>query len=188
MYVPFAQNPSRRVYLVVLASNPTALIPVLRRELRSLDPDQALSAVRSMESVIEEAIWAWRFFAQLFWTFAIIAVILAAVGVYGVISYSVARRAPEVGIRMALGAKGPDVAMMILRQATRIIAAGLAVGLLAAVGLSRVMKGILYEVDALDLPTFIAVTLFLAITAVLAAYLPARRAGRVDPVTALRRE
>lgn len=141
-----------------------------------------------MEAVVDEAIWAWRFFAQLFWLFAIIAVSLAAVGVYGVISFSVTRRVPELGIRMALGAKGHDVVTMILRQASLIIAAGLAVGLVAALALSQVMEGMLYEANALDMPTFVAVTLLLAMTAVIAAYLPARRASHVDPRTALRRE
>ncbi len=189
MYRPYAQSPSGRLSMVVQATgDPSRFVPAVRREIRALEPNQALSEVRTLDGIVAESIWQPRFFTQLFWLFGAIAVILATVGVYGVISYTVSRRSHEIGIRMALGARGGDVVWQVLRRASALILTGLGLGIVAALGLSRVLQGTLYEISALDPLTFLSLPALLAIVALVAAYVPARRASRVDAVEALRVE
>ncbi len=188
-YSPYAQAPRGRLSLVVEATgDPSGLVSAVRREIRALEPNQALSEVRTLDRIVAESIWQWRFFTQLFWLFGGIAVILAAVGVYGVISYTVSRRSREIGIRMALGARGGDVIRQVVRQAAALVLAGLSLGILAALGLSRLLESTLYEISVLDPLTFLSVPAGLAIIALAAAYVPARRASRIDAVDALRVE
>jgi putative ABC transport system permease protein len=189
MYTPYAQSPSGRLSLVVQATgDPGGLVTTVRREIRALEPNQALSEVRMLDGIVAESIWEPRFFTQLFWLSGGIAVVLAIVGVYGVISYSVSRRSREIGIRLALGARAGDVVWQVVRQASALILSGLGLGILAALALSRVLQSALYEISALDPLTFFSVPLALAAVALLAAYIPARRASRVDAVDALRVE
>jgi putative ABC transport system permease protein len=189
MYVPYAQMPSGRLSLVVAATgDPGGFVAVVRNGIRALEPNQALSEVQTLDEIVAESVWQWRFFTQLFWLFGGIAVILAAVGVYGVMSYTVSRRSREIGIRMALGAERQHVVWQVVRRAGLLILPGLALGILAALGLSRLLQSTLYEISALDPLTFVSVPVTLALIALLAAYVPARRASRVDAVEALRVE
>ena len=154
----------------------------------AVDKDQPVSQVRSMEQVQGDSIADRRLTVWLLGVFAALAIVLAAVGIYGVISFSVARRTREIGVRMALGASRADVLRMIVREGMRTAAIGLAAGLVAALALTRVMRSILYEVTATDPAVFAAIALLLAAVAALASYIPARRATRIDPIAALRYE
>jgi ABC-type antimicrobial peptide transport system permease subunit len=139
-----------------------------------------------METLVSASLGQRRFYMMLLGGFAALALILAAVGLYGVISYSVAQRTQEVGIRVALGASGSEVVAMVMRQGLRLAAAGLAVGLVLALLLKNVLKGLLVGVSAADPATLAITALVLLLVAVLASYVPARRAARVDPMVALR--
>jgi putative ABC transport system permease protein len=147
-----------------------------------------VSAVQTMDEVVARSTASPRFYLLLLGTFAAVALALAAVGIYGVMSYSVARRTNEIGIRMALGARPSDVLRLVMREAVTVTAAGAAAGLAAALALTRLMAGLLYGVAATDPATFAGVCVVLTLVALTATYLPARRATRVDPLTALRYE
>jgi putative ABC transport system permease protein len=141
-----------------------------------------------MDDVVTRSTASPRFFLVLLASFAAAALALAAVGIYGVMSYSVARRRGEIGIRMALGARPADVLRLVMGEAAGVSAAGAVLGLLAALALTRLMSGLLYGVAATDPATFVLVSLLLALVALVATYLPARRAVRIDPLAALRSE
>jgi putative ABC transport system permease protein len=175
--------------LVVRADgDPAALGPAAMREIQAVDKEQPVSDVRTMESWVADSTARTRFGTLLLGAFACAALVLAAVGIYGVISYSVAQRRNEIGIRMALGAQTRDVLRLVVGQGMRLVLAGVGVGLLGAFALTRLMSGLLYGVAATDPPTFAANALLLAAVSLLACYVPARRATRVDPLIALRRE
>ncbi|HEX2190757.1 MAG TPA: FtsX-like permease family protein, partial [Longimicrobiaceae bacterium] len=159
-----------------------------RAEVARLDPGLAPYEVRTMREVLALSFWDQGLFGGLFGVFAALALVLAAVGIYGVMAYAVASRAHEIGVRMALGARAGDVVRMVVRQAVRLAAIGVGVGLLAAFGASQVLAGMLYGVSPSDPATFVAVPLLLGGVALLAAWIPARRAARVDPMAALRSE
>jgi putative ABC transport system permease protein len=141
-----------------------------------------------MDQVVSGSLKDWRFHAVLLGIFAALALVIAAIGVYGVISYSIAQRTHEIGIRLALGAQRRDVLRLVVSQGARLALAGIAVGVLAAIGLTRLMASLLYGVTPTDPVTFIAVAILLLIVALVACYIPARRAMRVDPMVALRYE
>jgi putative ABC transport system permease protein len=141
-----------------------------------------------MNQVVSGSLKDWRFHAVLLGIFAALALVIAAIGVYGVISYSIAQRTHEIGIRLALGAQRRDVLRLVVSQGARLALAGIAVGVLAAIGLTRLMASLLYGVTPTDPVTFIAVAILLLIVALVACYIPARRAMRVDPMVALRYE
>ena len=191
LYWAYADQAYRAATLVVRAeSDPGALAAPLRAALRRVDPGVPAYAVYTMEEVIRlsNAMWQSRLYGGMFGAFAGIALFLAAIGVYGVMAYSVSQRTHEIGVRMALGARGRDVLRLVVRQGMRLAVLGVLVGLPLAFALSRLLASFLYGVTASDPATFGIVTSVLASTALLACYLPARRATRVDPVVALRSE
>ena len=165
-----------------------SLASAVRSQISAIDKDQPVTAIRTMNEVIASTTAPRRFNTLLLAIFAAVALALAAVGIYSVISYSVTQRTQEVGIRMALGAQSGDVIRLILKQGLTLTLIGVAAGVLGALTAARVMSGLLYGVTATDPATFVAISLLLAMVALLACYLPARRAARVEPIAALRRE
>jgi len=175
--------------LVVRTSgDPLDLVPAVREAALAVDPDQPIYNVMTMEQRLSHSIASRRFQALLFGIFATVALVIAAVGIYGVLSYATSQRSHEIGVRIALGAQPLDVLMMILRQGIVVTLTGLAVGLAASLALTRVMKGLLFNVSATDPATFATIALLLAVVALSACYIPARRATKVDPNVALRHE
>ena len=190
-YRPFAQYdpPPRALNVAVRATaDPASVGSELRVAVWGLDRELAVAQVRAMNDVIHESTASRRFTLLLLAGFAVLAVVLAAIGIYGVIAYSVVRRTHEIGIRLALGAHGRDVLRLVVGQGLRLAIVGMAIGCAAAFFLSRLLASLLFEIRPTDPITFISGVLFLAIIAVLASYIPARRAARVDAVEALRYE
>jgi predicted permease len=189
IYLPHAQFPTSFNTIVVKTENqPAAMTTAVRNEIRVLDKDQAVFNVTTLEELLGESILLRRFFMLLLVVFAILALILAAVGIYGVMSYAVTQRTQEIGIRMALGARTSDVLRLIVGRGMMLALIGIAVGLIAALALTPVMEGILFGVSPTDSPTFAVIALLLAGVALLACFIPARRATKVDPLVALRYE
>jgi putative ABC transport system permease protein len=189
IYVPFLQASDSGMTLVVRsAGDPLGLVQAVRDEVRQVDRNQPLARVRTMEDVIAESVAPRRFSMSLLSGFAMLALFLAAIGIYGVIAYSVTQRTHEIGIRMALGAGHGDVLRLVVGQGLKPVGMGVALGLIAAWPLTRLLSGLLFQVSATDPWTFAGIPLLLAGVALCACYLPARRAARVDPLTALRFE
>jgi putative ABC transport system permease protein len=189
MYAPYAQFPSRGMTLIArTSSDPSALAPAIRNELSAMDKDQPLYNVRTMEQVMSESIARQRFSMLLIAIFAGVGLVLASVGIYGVMSYVVAQRTHEIGVRMALGASAQDVLKMVVRQGMILALIGTGLGLGAAFLLSRLITSLLFNVSATDPLTYALISSLLIGVALLACYIPARRATRVDPMTALRYE
>lgn len=188
-WLPLSQETVRALSVAVRATaDPAPLARQLRESVARLDPDLAVSDLRFMTRVAEESVATQRFVLFLVGLFAAIALILAAIGIYGVISYSVSRRMPEFGMRMALGATGRDLMYLILGQSARLALTGLAAGLLFAASSVHVLESLLYEVRGLDPVTFLSVAILIVTTATLASAYPARRAAKADPMTSLRAE
>ena len=160
----------------------------LRAAAAEVDATVPISDVRTADQILARSVAAWRFTTFLHGTFALVALTLAAIGIYGVLSYAVSRRSREIGVRMALGASRADVLRMVLGQALLLAAIGTISGVAAAFAVTRLLKTLLFEVSPTDVVTFTAVPLLLAAVACLAAYIPASRATRVDPTIALRLE
>lgn len=179
---------SGSTWILRTTGDPLTLLPAVRQQVRELEADSRLAQVMTMEQLLAESSAPRRFQTWLFGIFAAVALALAAIGVYGVISYSVSHRTHEIGIRMALGAKARDVMWLVVRQGMACALIGIAVGLMAAYGLTRLMKTLLFNVTATDPATFVAISCLLIGIALLAAWLPARRATKVDPLIALRHE
>ena len=190
MYLPHLQDSSARSMTLVVrgAQGAPELGPELRRVVWEIDRDLPVSQVRSMDEVVAESVGQQRFNTLLIGLFAATALILASVGVYGVMSHAVAQRTHEIGVRMALGARGRHVLGMVIGQGLVLTLVGLAVGLAGAMALMRVMNSLLYEVSATDPLVFGGVAAVLLLTALVACYVPARRAMKVDPVIALRHD
>ncbi|MDQ6911999.1 MAG: ABC transporter permease [Verrucomicrobiota bacterium] len=190
MYQPFSQAPNRRLWLVLRTAqaNPAGLDATIRRLVHEQDPDVFVRELQPMKWMVGRVLAQPRFNMMLLGLFAAIAMILAAIGIYGVIAYSVAQRTREIGIRMALGAQRTQMLQMILRQSLTVVAIGLTIGLVAAFAGTRLLASLLYGVSANDIFTYINVVLLLGGAAFLASYIPARRAMKVDPMIALRYE
>jgi putative ABC transport system permease protein len=189
MFEPMARQPSRSMFLVArINSDPEAAMSVIRSQLLGVDREQPPGVMKTMDQLIEQSTAPNRFAMLLLTVFAVIATILAAIGLYGVMAYSVSRRTHEIGIRRALGAGEGSVLAMIVRQGMTLSLLGVAAGLGCALALSRLMSSILFGVSPTDPATFAVVAALLVAVAMLATYVPARRAARVDPMTALRYE
>jgi putative ABC transport system permease protein len=170
------------------ASDPASLAEALRREVQALDPELPVHRVRTMAELVSASVAQRRFQALLLAAFAAVGLALAAIGLYGVMAFSVSQRTREIGIRMALGAQGRGVLRLVIGQGLALVLLGVALGTAAALAFSRVLSGLLFRVSATDPATFVVVPALLLVTALVASYLPARRATRVDPLTALRCE
>jgi putative ABC transport system permease protein len=189
IYLPFEQYPSSNNTLVIKAAvEPAALLAAVRQEILAVDHEQAASNIKTMDEWLSSSISLRRFFMLLLAAFAILALLLASLGIYGVMSYAVAQRTHEIGIRMALGARPLDVLRMVLAQGLRTTAIGIACGLAGAFLLTRWLETLVFGVSTTDPLTFVAVPFLLAAVAFAACLLPARRATRTDPVIALRAE
>ncbi len=190
MYLNFQQTGDwTALELVVRAKGTLAsLVPAVRATLRDIDPKMDASGFRSLGQIVDQAVSPKRLITLLLGLFSILALILAAVGIYGVITYSVSQRTQELGIRLALGATGRDILKQVMSEGMKPVVLGLSIGLIASLLLTRVMQSLLFGVSATDPLTFGTNALFLATVALLACWLPARRAARVDPMIALRTE
>jgi len=189
LFEPYQQNAWS--FLVVTIRSPleqSTLLAAVQREVKALDPNQPVSNVRMMEDVVAQSLATRRFVLSLFGLFAALALLLATVGIYGVLSASVSQRTRELGIRMALGATARDLGRLIIGQGLKLILSGIVIGVFSALALQRVIGKLLYGVSPTDPLTFAVIAFVLIAVALLACWIPARRATKVDPLTALRSE
>jgi putative ABC transport system permease protein len=189
IYLPYYQSSVGNITLIVRATkDPAALSASVRQAVKAVDPEVPLFAVRTLAEIVSDRTAQRRLAVMFITVFAAVALLLAAVGIYGVMSYAVAQRTQEIGIRMALGAERRDILRMVLRHGSLMAVAGVALGLTFALGLARLITSLLFQVSATDPPTFSIVPVVLIAVALVACYIPARRATRVDPLVALRYE
>lgn len=189
VYYSFEQIIPRSTFLIVRTTSDAApVLPAVTREIQSLDPDMSVFDASTMEDRLHDALARRRFSMSLLAVFALIASMLAAVGIYGVMAYSVNQRTHEIGLRMALGAQPANIVQLVIRQALILVSAGIALGLTGAFALTRVMSNLLFGVSATDPFTFVLISALLGLIALAASYIPARRAAKVDPMVALRYE
>jgi putative ABC transport system permease protein len=187
LYLPFQQLPWGNMNLLVrTAVEPSSLISAVRAQISSVDPDQPVTNIQTVDQLMDSSRAQPRFTMLLLGVFSAAALALAVIGIYGVLSYSVTQRRQELGIRLALGAERGNILGLVVRQGLVLAGAGIAVGLVAALLLTRLMSSLLYKVGALDLTTFALTPLAFLVIALLASYLPALRATEVNPVEALR--
>jgi putative ABC transport system permease protein len=195
IYIPYQQRQAtlveslvgrRQMLLIRTASEPSQYVAALRQAIREMEPNQAVTDVQPLTQVLAESLAPQRFRSVLLSLFALVAVLLAGLGIYGVMNYSVSQRTREIGIRVALGAETRDVLRLVLRQGLTLALLGVALGVAASLALTRLMKTLLFGVSTTDPLTFVGVALLLTLIAVLACWLPARRATKVDPMIALR--
>jgi putative ABC transport system permease protein len=189
IYLPYAQAPFGSVtWLVRTTVAPLSLLPAVKEKIREVNPTQTFASIATMEQLLDRTTGAHRFNLFLLGSFAALALLLAGVGLYGLISYTTAQRTHEIGIRMALGARGGDVLRLVIGQGMKLALAGVALGLMVALGLTRLMTSLLFGVSPTDPLTLAGVSLLLMSVALLACWIPARRAAKVDPINALRCE
>src|SRR4030095_9536241 len=189
IYLPLAQNPSSRLTLIVrTVGDPAAMTAALRSEIQNLDRNLPVYDIKTLTEHISEALSQERLIATLLGIFGLLALLLAAVGIYGLMSYSVTQRTREIGVRMALGARSRDVLSLIVTRGLILTSIGIGIGLAAAIALTRLAGGLLFGISATDPMTFVVVPLILAGVALGACPCPARRATKVDPMVALRYE
>jgi putative ABC transport system permease protein len=187
-FVPMIGGNTRQNFVVRADGDPALMASAVRAAVREIDPALPVFGLETMSDTVADSLVRPRFLSLLLGAFSVIALTLAAVGIYGVMAYSVTQRTQEIGVRMALGARSSDVLKMVLGQGTRLAAIGVGIGLVGAFALTRLMSTLLFEVSVTDPATFAAVVALLAVVAVLACYIPARRATKVDPMVALRTE
>lgn len=189
IYLPQSQRPRRGVALVVRTnSDPSLLASGVRTAIREIDPSQPITTIETMEQVLSESVATQRFLALLLGIFSAVALVLAGVGIYGVLSFVTSQRTREVGIRIAMGANPRDILFLIVGQGVAVALVGVVLGLAASFVLARVLASLLYEVSPTDVTTYSAVAAVLVLVALLASYIPARRAAGIDPILALRLE
>src|SRR6185369_14183407 len=188
-YFPYKQSPANFMSLVVrTASDPVSMVPAIRSQVLSVDKDQPVSDVMTMEQRVAKSVASRRFVMLLLGSFSVLALGLAAVGIYGVMAYLVIQRTQEIGVRMALGAQKRDVLRLVVGKGMALAVTGAAIGLVASLVLTRLMRSLLFEVTPTDWLTFVIVSGVLLMVSLLACYIPARRATKVDPLVALRYE
>lgn len=187
-YERFAAYYNRITWMVRTEVDPAGVMPAARAAVQELDPNQAVYDLMTLQTAVDESIWDVRFFTRLFWVFGAIAILLAAIGLYGLIAYGVSQRRHEIGVRMAMGAQSGNVRGMVLRQGLALATIGGAIGFAGALLLSRALASELYAVSPTDPVIYLAVAAVLGVVAVAASYVPALRATRVDPLLALRDE
>jgi putative ABC transport system permease protein len=193
MYFPYRQIASHPWYgprdlVIRTAGDPMSLVAAVRQEIHSVDEDQPISNIATMEEQLIRETGSRRLGMILLTTFAGLALLLASLGIYGVLSYFVAQQTPEIGVRLALGAQPRDILGMVLKKGMGWALLGVGIGSVGAFALTRLMVSLLFEVSASDPATFVVIALLLTTVALLACYLPARRATKVDPMVALRYE
>jgi putative ABC transport system permease protein len=189
MFFPDRQQPSRRMFIILrTAADPLSLSPALRGAVAAMDKDLAVSSISPMEEITAQSIGQERFTLLLLGLFSALALLLATAGIYGVMSYAVAQQTHEIGIRVAIGAQNRDVVRMVITQGMVLVLAGVGIGLASALALTRLIRGLLFNVSSTDPVTFAGVSALLALVALIACYLPAKRAAKVDPMVALRCE
>jgi ABC-type antimicrobial peptide transport system permease subunit len=188
VYLPIVPEKFRAVSVAVRsAGDPGRLVAALQAEIRTLDPNVTFG-IKPLDFYLDREVATQRFQTLLFSLFAVLALALTVIGIYGIVSYSVSRRTQEIGIMMALGARAEDIQLWVAREALTLVAMGSVVGLAGALALSRVMKSLLYEITPQDPGTFVGVLSLMIFVALLAGYLSARKATRIDPIVALRQE
>jgi len=189
-FLSYPYEPTRNTGLTlrVAGGSPASITSAVRQEIRKSDPTLPLFNIQTGEAARLNTFWQYRLFGWMFSIFGAVALVLASIGVYGVLSYAVSQRTQEIGVRMALGASRRNVFALIVSDGARLAGAGILVGMAGAFAITRVVKSLLYNVTATDPLSFVATATFLALIAILASYLPARRATAVDPMIALRAE
>jgi putative ABC transport system permease protein len=187
-YFPYATAPFGATFLVRAAGEPLTATAAISRVIRDVDPNVSVYELGTMDDAMSQSVAQPRFYTLLLGAFAALALLLAGLGIFGVMSFLVTQRTREFGIRIALGAPAPALVSAVVRQGLRLAVAGLAIGAVASLGATHVLRGLLFGIDPLDLPAFIIASAALAAAATLAAWLPARRAARADPVAAMRAE
>jgi putative ABC transport system permease protein len=189
MYLPYQQITTPFMTFVTRTSlSPTATVAALRNEVLAMDKDQPVYNIRTMEQLVSSSVSKPRFTMLMLAIFAGVALLLASVGIYGVMSYSVTERTHEIGIRMALGARAGDVLRLVVGHGFKLAIIGVGIGLAGAFALTRIMTSLLYNVSATDPATFVVISVILTGVALGACFIPARRATKVDPMVALRYE
>jgi putative ABC transport system permease protein len=189
MFVPYHQSWTPQMTFVVKTTvDPAAMLPVVKTSIREVRPNQTFAKTATMDQLISESLKQRSFNLFLLVSFAVLALALAGIGVYGSINYSTRQRTHEIGLRMALGAQPRDVLRMVVGHGLVLALLGIGIGLIASFGLTRLMKGLLFGISATDPITFVAISLLLVLIGLLASWIPARRATKVDPLVALRYE
>ena len=189
IYIPYREFPPRDMVVVARTAVPPGdLSDAFRREVQAVDENLPVTDLRTLEELLRDRTWTWRVYGTMFSIFAVIALLLASLGLYAVIAHSVNRRRQEFGVRMALGASGRNVLGLVFAQGMRHVLVGLIVGMMAAFGLTRVLGSLLIGVKPADPVSFVAVAAVLTVAGILGCAIPARRATKVDPIIALRYE
>jgi putative ABC transport system permease protein len=189
MYVPYAQLPAGSLTIVIRTNgDPMSLATLARTQIRSVDPTIPVTNIRTMDEVFSASVEQQRFSMLLVGLFGGLALALAAIGIYGVMGYSVTQRRQELAVRLALGARARQILQLVLKDGLVLASLGIILGLAGAFALTRLLRTLLFEVQPTDVMTFVSVAVLLILVALLASYIPARRASKVDPLTALRSE